>query len=293
MMKKPLGTVIIIALALLLSSCKYFGFISDKERVAQLYGKSIYKSDIAALIPPGTEASDSLAMIKQYVSSWAIKNLLAHKAEKELSKEDKDVRQELEDYRNSLLVFRFEQKYIEARLDTNINDDECREYYNNNSANFTRTSSVVKARIIKISKTSPNNEIIKKIYNSPYTEDIEELERLSFNSADRYNNFNNEWTDISNVAREVPLDVPSCEKAAWSKSCIETSDSLFNYYVYFAQKIAPDALAPFEYYKPKIKEIILSKRKQALLSDLETNLIKEALEKNDLKTNFKFSQNEK
>lgn len=291
-MKKIPGTVL-LASALLLSSCKYFGFISDNEKVAQLYGKSIYKSEIKAMIPPGTAASDSLAMIEQYVNSWAIKNLLAHKAEKELSTEEKDVRKELEEYRNSLLVFRFEQKYIEERLDTNISEDECREYYNKNSANFTRSSSVVKARIVKISKTSPNNEIIKKIYNSPYTEDIEELERLSYNSADRYNNFNNEWTDIANVAREVPLDITSCEKAAWSKSCIETSDSLFSYYVYFAQKIGADALAPFEYYKPRIKEIILSKRKQALLSDLESQLIKEAMEKNDLKTNFKVSQNEK
>lgn len=289
---KKINGIVVIALLLLISSCKYFGFISDDEKVAQLYSKSIYKSDITALIPPGTATEDSLAMIQQYVNSWAIKNLLAQKAEKELSKEEKDVSRELEEYRNSLLVFRLEQKYIEERLDTNISENECLEYYDKNSKNFTRTSSVVKARIIKISKTSPNNEIIKKIYNSPYTEDIEELERLSNNSAERYNNFNNEWTDMSNVAREIPIDIELCEKAAWSKSCIETSDSLFSYYVYFVQKIGADDLAPFEYYKPKIKEIILSKRKQTLLSNLESNLVKEAIEKKELTTNFKVSQNE-
>lgn len=287
-MKRGLTATLIIT-ALMLSSCKYLNFIKDDEKVAQLNGKALYQSDIKALIPPGTNESDSISMLKQYVTSWAVKNLLAKKAEKELSADEKDVRQEIEEYRNSLLVFRFEQKYVEERLDTNITDDECLKYYQNNISNFSRNSSVVKARVIKISKNSPNNQLIKKLYDSPYTEDIEELQRVSYNSADRYNNFNNEWTDISNVARELPIDVESCERAAWSKSCIETSDSLFNYYVYFAQKIAPDAPAPFEYHKPKIKEIILSKRKQALLTQLEQDLVKEAIENKDLKTNFKFS----
>lgn len=288
------STVSLILLSVvLLSSCKYFGFIKDDEKVAQLNGKSVYQSDIKALIPPGTAAEDSLAMIEQYVTSWALKNLVASKAEKELSKEEKDVRQEIEEYRNSLLVFRYEQKYIQANLDTNISDNECMEYYKNNSDNFNRSSSVVKARVIKISKNSPNNAIVKKLYNSPYTEDIEELQRISYNSADRYNNFNNEWTDMENVAREVPIDLQECERAAWSKSCIETSDSLYNYFVYFAQKIAPNTVAPFEYHKPRIKEIILSKRKQALLAKLEESLIKEAIENNDLKFNFKSAKNEK
>ena len=45
--------------------------------------------------------------------------------------------------------------------------------------------------------------------------------------------------------------------------------------------------------KPRIKEIILSKRKQALLAKLEESLIKEAIENNDLKFNFKSAKNEK
>jgi hypothetical protein len=287
------GIIALVLPVFLVSSCKYLSFIKDDEKVAQLHGKTIYKSEIKALIPAGTVGPDSLAMLKQYINSWAVKNLIADKAEKELSKDEKDVRKEIEEYRNSLLVFRYEQKYIQNNLDTNITDEECKEYYKNNSSNFTRTSSVVKARIIKISKNSPNNTLIKKLYDSPYTEDVEELQRISYNSADRYNNFNNEWTDMENVAREVPLDLQTCEKAAWSKSCIETSDSLYNYYVYFAQKIAPDAPAPFEYHKPKIKEIILSKRKQALLAKLEEDLIKDALKHNDLKINFNLSKDEK
>lgn len=124
------------------------------------------------------------------------------------------------------------------------------------------------------------------MYKTTSLEEIDEFEKLCYNSADRYNNFNNNWVDISAIAREIPYDVQMCEREAWSKSYIETKDSLYYYFVYFLDKIAPDSTAPFEFYQAKIKEIILSKRKQELVANLEKNLIQEALEKNLLKTNF-------
>lgn len=270
-------------------SCKYFGNIGDNEKVAELNGEAIYASDIKAIIPPGTALQDSISMVNQYVNSWAINNLLALKAEKQLSKEDKDVRDEIEEYRRQLLVFRYEKQYVEERLDTTVVEDEMKAYYDNNSKNFTQSTSIVKARLIKISSVSPNIELVRKIYKSQYTEDLDELERLTYNSADRFNNFNDNWVEMNIVARELPLDIESCEKDAWSKSCIETKDSLYNYFVYFSEKIAPNQIAPYEYYKPKIKEIILSKRKQSLLDNLKINLIKEAIENKDLKTNIKIN----
>lgn len=283
-MKKTL--TIILAL-LVFASCKYIDFVSEDKKVAEVGDKVLYETDVKNLIAPGTSVEDSLNMLRQYTNSWALKNLLLMKAEKELSKEDMDVEKELEEYRASLLVFRYEKLYVEQRLDTNISDDECRKYYEAHSPTFTQSSSVVKARIIKISKNSPNNEIIRKMYKSSAIEDIDELERICYSSADRYNNFGNQWTDMESVAREIPLDLQSCEREAWSKSCIETRDSLYNYFVYFAQKVPEDSPAPFEYYKPRIKEIILSKRKQELLSELGSSLIKEAIENKKFKTNIR------
>lgn len=69
----------------------------------------------------------------------------------------------------------------------------------------------MKARIIKISKNSPNNEIIR-MYKSSAIEDVDELERICYSSADRYNNFGNQWTDMESVAREIPLDLQSAVK---------------------------------------------------------------------------------
>jgi len=281
-----MNKLLILGLIPLFVSCKYLGFSSDNAIVAEVGDKILYESEVKNLIPQGTTPEDSINMLEQYVNSWALKHLLLNKAESELSKSEKDVEQELEDYRSSLLVYKYEKIYLEERLDTVITDDECMDYYKNYSSNFTLNNSVVKARVVKVSDRSPNLEAIRKMYKTTSLEEIDEFEKLCYNSADRYNNFNNNWVDISAIAREIPYDVQMCEREAWSKSYIETKDSLYYYFVYFLDKIAPDSTAPFEFYQTKIKEIILSKRKQELVANLEKNLIQEALEKNLLKTNF-------
>lgn len=281
-MKKYLLLTILLPAFL---SCKYINFSSDKV-VAEVGGQKLLESDIRELIPEGTNPEDSIRMLEQYINTWATQHLLLQKAESELSKSEKDVDQELEDYRNSLLVYRYENLFIESRLDTTITDDECREYYAKHSTNFTSNSTVVKARVIKISQNSPNIASIKNLYKENGIEEIDELERLCYNSADKYDNFGNNWVDISAVASIIPYDVQSCERAANSSSYIETSDSLYKYFVYFPERIAPGEIPPFEYYLPRIKEIILIKRKQELISELEKSLLKEALEKNTLKKNI-------
>lgn len=268
------------------SSCNLLEFRSGDEVVANVGDHYLYREDIKNLIPGGTSYSDSIMMVRQYVNSWALKYLLLLKAEEELSKTDKDVEGELEDYRNSLLVYRYERQYVDQRLDTLVSDQEARDYYDQNASNITINNSVVKARVIKIASSSPNLARIKSMYKAESLEDIDELERICFNSAERYNNFDNKWVDLSFVARELPLDLFRCEEILRSSSNIEAQDSLYSYFAYFPQRIAPEGKPPFEYYLPRIKEIIISHRKQELIANLEKDLIKEAMDKKKIKLNI-------
>lgn len=278
--------MVFILTAILAFSCKYLELNSGDAVVAEVNGKKLYESEVRSLVPAGTPAADSLEMLKQYVNRWALKHLLLKKAEDELSKEEIDVEQEIEDYRSSLLMYRFEKNFIDQRLDTVITEQECRDYYEKNALHFTLTTPAVKARFAKISNSSPNLENLRKGYKAQSIEDIEEFERICYSSAEKYGNFNNQWVDLSKVAREVPYDTQMLEREIKSGNSTEIKDSLYTYLIYYSDKIFQGEVAPFEYYLPEIKEIILSKRKQQLVSDLEKNLIREALDKNHLKTNF-------
>ncbi len=276
--------LITVSLLFILVSCKNMEFKMDDDIVAQVGNRFLYKEEIRNLIPPGTPYKDSINMLRQYINSWALKYLIVEKAESQLTKEDKDVEQELEDYRNSLLAYRFEKLYIDKRLDTTVTEEVSRNYYINNASNISLNNSVVKARVIKISAKSPNLARVRNMYKAVELEEIDELEKLCYNSADRYNNFNNNWVDLAQVAREIPLDLFTCEREIKYKRHIEIGDSLYQYFAFFTEVITPDEIPPFEYYLPRIKEIIISKRKQNLILQLEKDLIREAQENNRIKT---------
>jgi len=282
----PIFFLFLFTLLLPLTSCNYLGFRSRDNIVAQVGSQCLYERDIQNLIPLGTSYNDSILMLKQYINSWALKYLLLDKANTELSKTDRDVENELEEYRNSLIAYRYEKQYIEIRLDTLVTEQEARDYYLNNSKNILLNNSVVKGRVIKISSGSPNLGKIKSLYKANSLEEVDELERICYNSADHFNNFGNEWVDLTSVARELPLDLYWCENELKSSNYIEAKDSLYNYFAFFTEKIGPNQTPPFEFYVPQIKEIIIGKRKQNLIKELEKELISEALKNNTIQINI-------
>jgi len=279
---KGIGTLFIIVLFTLFS-CRS-PYPNDGQIVARVGNNVLLKSEVEYLVPPGISYDDSIAMVQQYVNSWSLKYLLIAKAEKEIPGVHGSIEREINDYRNSLLAYRYEKQYIDQRLDTLVTENEERQYYFDNQENFTSTNSVVTARVIKISSSSPNLARIKSLYRTESIDDVAELERICYNSADKYTNFDNRWVDLAAVAGEIPFDITEVEKQIKLRNYIETTDALYNYLVFFSEIINPEHIAPFEFYQQRIKEIIIGKRKQELIEKLERDLMKEALDNNTLVT---------
>ena len=259
-------------------------YFSEEHIIAKVGSNVLLKSEIEGLVPLGASYSDSIAIIQQYINSWALKYLLITKAEKEIPGVHNSISKEVDDYRNSLLAFRYEKRYIEQRLDTLVSETEGRKYYFDNQADFVLSNSAVKTRIIKISSSSPNLARIKSMYRAESIEEVEELERICYNSADKYINFDDQWVDISLIVEEMPIDISEAEKQLKLHNYIEVTDSLYNYLAFFPEVVVPNSIAPYEHYQRRIKEIIIGKRKQELVETLKKDLMKEALENNILVT---------
>lgn len=261
----------------LFSSCnqlrRWFG--NEPERLAQIDKNILYRKDVESLIPGKLSAVDSVNAANHYIDLWAIDNLLLRKAEQELSGDEKNVDQELADYRKSLLVFRYQKKYVEERIDTVISGEEAAAYYEANKALFILDDPLCKARFIKMGRQSPYLPIIKTIYRSNGMEDVAQLERLCESSAEVYKTYSNAWIGVSELAQDLPLGKDEVRNALRPDGYIETTDSLYTYLVSVYEFIPAGHPAPLEYKESNIKQIILSKRKQSLLKDLETEVLKE------------------
>ncbi len=276
--------VLIIIAALLVGSCTLYETVTKGEKVAQIGRAALYKTDIEKIIPKGIAPEDSTAIAGQYIDSWAIRQLMLQKAEEQLPKSEKDVAQLLEDYRMQLLIFRYENKFVEERLDTTVSVRERQEYYNAHPGSFEGKMGVFKGRLVQMQNSSPNLQIMRKLAQGREIEDLEELEELAYNSAYKYSNYNNNWADLNILAKETGATLEELQQLmAKQKGVVEVKDSVYTNIIQVLDYVAPGEVTPFEYNSEKIKEIIISKRKQEILADLQRDILEDALNNNKLK----------
>ena len=261
----------------MLASCKAISEFFDKEEVVAEVGQAkLRKSELDRVVPAGLPAEDSVRLARQYINTWALDQVFLNVAEQQLSKSEKDVTKELEAYRTSLLKYRYEQLYVNERLDTAVSDDAVQEYYETHSSKFILQRPVVKARFLSISEDSPMLKTIRKKMSSDEVEDIIEADSLAFSSAFKFTTWNNEWIDAAVMAREFGQDYASVLSGV-SKGWNERTDTSGVVNAAYVTEIVPKgATSPLEYSTPFIKDMIISARKQALVSALEHDLLEDA-----------------
>ncbi|MBR5431464.1 MAG: hypothetical protein IK119_03680 [Bacteroidales bacterium] len=268
----------------MLTSCEFIsGIIHDDEVVAKLGNRKLYKTELDAFIPNGVSAEDSTNLALQYINTWATEQLFSDIAQQQLSKEELDVNAELEDYRRSLLKYRYEQRYVNERLDTVVLSQEIDDYYHSHEDLFVLDVPIVKARFLDIMQDSPNLELIKDKMCSSKIEDLEMADSLAYSSALRYEDGSDKWVDMVTFARNFGTDYGTLLSKAGKDGFIEIPDERGDVKIaYICEMQRVGELAELDYCEDRIKDIIISTRKQTLLSDLERELLSDALDKETL-----------
>ena len=249
-------------IAFLAVSCQMVHRVTDSA--AELFGDAVVarvgdhrlmRSELADYIPAGVSSEDSLGLAQQYIKAWAEELLFLDMAESRLSKEEQDVSKELEEYRRTLLKYRYEERYINERLDTLISDEDVRNYYQTHTDKFLLDRPLLKTRYMIIPADSRSLKKIKELMSS------------------------DDAMDAILLARELGTDEVSMMKALKGRS-IELKGDDGNlrvaWVVDIVQKGSP---APLDYCAERIKDVLLSARKHELVSGLEQDLLKDALGK--------------
>jgi hypothetical protein len=81
---------------LILTSCGLFSN-SDDVRIAKVYNKVLYLSDLDGLVPAGTNSADSATIVQRYIDQWIKTNVYLHEAKKNLSGNVADIDRKVED----------------------------------------------------------------------------------------------------------------------------------------------------------------------------------------------------
>ncbi len=277
-MRRIVHKIAIIGIVLpALMSCRAISsFLSDDEAVAEVGTSKLYRSELNKLIPKGIPMEDSVRLAKSYINTWALDHVFLNIAEQQLSKSELDVTKELEDYRKSLLKYKYEQLYINERLDTAVSDDMVEDYYEANKEKFSLQRPVVKARYLRIASDSPAIAKIRQKMASDEAQDLIDADSIAYSSALKFSTWGDDWVDITTLAREFPMDHVSLVMSMRNRWVEKTDTTGVTSIAYVSQMISEGQVAPIDYCAPAIKDMIISARKQTLITALEQDLLIDA-----------------
>ncbi|HNX54959.1 MAG TPA: hypothetical protein PLG33_01475 [Prolixibacteraceae bacterium] len=261
-------------------SCSLF---NDDERVAKVGDHVLTMKELSGYIPNYLSAKDSALWADDYVKKWVQQELLLLKAQEKLSAEMKDVNKELEEYRNSLLIYRYKNLLIREKMDTTVSESAISEYYSGNRESFILNRNIVKAIFIKIPVQVSNPDNIKDLCLADAKEKQEKLTSYCMSYAKAYDRFNDQWVAADLVLNNLPDAVTDQNQFLERNRFIERTDMNYYYIVCVRDYRLAGQVSPVEYVKNDIRNLILSKQKMDFLKQIEKDTYQEGVNKNEVK----------
>jgi len=253
---------------------------NKKEPVARVFDTYLYRSELAEVIPEESSSQDSIVISKSYIDTWIRNQLMLNRAEVALTEEQKDVEKKIEEYRSSLLIYSYRQKLLQQKLDTTVKAAEIRDYYENNVNNFILSDVIVKASFVKVPLSAPNIARVRSWSRSGEPEDLDNLEKYSINYAEKFDMFDNSWVYFKNLMEQVPLKISQPDRFLRYNRNIETSDSLYHYFVHIQEYKTEGDVKPIELVRNDIRSILLNKRKIQFYNNLENQVYNDGANRN-------------
>ena len=265
-----------------LVACSKSSQNNNSEAIARVNDKYLYRSDLENLVPPGSSKKDSVAIVKDFVTRWAMQQLLMNKAEKNISKSKQQELDELiSQYKNDLYTKSYLEELVMTKIDTVISNEEIEKYYKEHKNNFKTTEPLVKLRYINLIKGNVKFATINSKFLNFSKKDKLDLQKLAI----QFKNyaFNDSiWVDINQVYEKLPfINQENKDKFVSAGIAYQYTDSNLVWMVKVKDVVEKNNVAPLQYIQPTIKQIILNNRKTDLINKIQTEITNDAIKDND------------
>jgi hypothetical protein len=275
--------IVVLSILFLSGWCSKIKDGNNSSPLARVGESYLYKSDLEGLIKPGLSKDDSVSIVNGLTEKWIRKQLILEKAVMNLTEEEKDVDKELDEYRTSLIIYKYEQKLIKEKLDTLVTNGEVTKYYNENPQNFVLNNSIVKVLYIKLPADAPKIQELKEWMKVENEENVKKIDEYCYQQAIKYDYFDDKWVSLDNIKMLFPFSNELNDQFVMANKIYEAADSLYHYLLSVRELQLKGTAAPYSYVEDDIRNIVILKRKQKLIYDLENKIYFDALNKNNFK----------
>jgi len=267
----------ILIIAPLLLSCNRFRSKEDEPILARVQDEYLYQSEVTKSIPKGISPRDSITMAQSLINKWIEKTMLLKKAEKNLTDEELNFEKQMEKYRRSLVVYKYETKLVRREIDTIVGAEKIRTYYNKNKKNFRLKDDLIKVHYILLPLDYDKTAEVRRIFfNEDNTVSIEAYCKendLSYFLEDS-------WMYLSEVKQYLPLKAKKAEDFEYMEK--ELKDSDYQYFIKILDVKTTNDVKPLEMVRNDIRTIIVNQRKTQFVQKMHNDVVKEGFDKNEI-----------
>ncbi|MCD6346156.1 MAG: hypothetical protein J7L96_01920, partial [Bacteroidales bacterium] len=139
----------------------------------------------------------------------------------------------------------------------------------------------VKALYIRIPKDNSIVDEIKQLIRSNDESSFNKLVSLSYEYADRFDFFKDEWVSLNLILAKIPNSPEDENIFLSSKSLLESQDDEFIHFLQIHEYKLGGETAPIEYVSDQISDLVRNQRKMKYLNDLEESILQDAIQKHD------------
>jgi len=272
----------LIAIIFILPSCIPKNRDEKEKPVARVYDDYLYLSDLNNQIPAGLKQEDSMRISRRLTEEWIRNRLLLKQAELQLPEDMADVEKQVEEYRTSLLIFKYKQKLLAQNLDSLVTEEEILNYYEENSSNYLLEDDIVQVTYLEIPVSSPEISDVRRWYRSDKLENIESLKNYCQEYAEHYLINDTNWIHFTDLMTWTPLKVDNPSVYLNYNRNIETSDSNYFYFIRINNRMKEGEVKPLSMVRGNIRTVLLNKRKLKYIQDLENTVYNDGINRNQV-----------
>ncbi|WP_207764266.1 peptidyl-prolyl cis-trans isomerase [Hanstruepera neustonica] len=270
---------LVISLIILSTSCSYFYKQEDDlNPLARVNDNFLYPNDVAHLFTENISEEDSLIRLSNFINKWATEQLLVDGAKRNLNDEKLKRFDDLaSQYKNDLYSNAYIEALVTRNIDTVVSWSVAENYFNENKEIFKLNEELIKFRYINIDENRFELPDLKTKFTRFNDEDKKELDSIAIQFKS-YSLNDSIWIKVTQAIDKIPAITTENKNELLKKSnFIQLKDSLGLYLMQIEDVLERNSLAPLEYVKPTIDQIVINKRKLELIKELEKDIITDAI----------------
>lgn len=266
-------------IALLVSCQELPNYFVDDNTVARVGRRELRIADLEKVVPQSLSGADSANFVGAYIDRWIVKQLKLEESELIFSSSTSDIEQKVEEYRQSLLIRKIEQYYIDNEPRTMITDADIEEYYKSHKSEFRLDRPIVKGRVVAFDEKYRQREKLYDMMRSPKAERQKDFNDICIKNGFTLKEFT-EWTEWSDFLLALPTlrsrnyDSLLAKRGDVQKMNLDGT----TYYFQITEVLRKGDITPFELTRETIIRILKTLRQSEAIKSREEIIKQQALD---------------